>query len=77
LEQKQKGIETIVNLWNDRKERKPYLFGMGTDFMKIKYPMIWYDVLNMVSVLSHYSFAIETKAFKEFYPYFNHNFSKI
>jgi hypothetical protein len=67
IEQKQKGIQTIENLWNDRKIRKAYLFGMGTDFMKIKYPMIWYDVLNTVNVLSYYSYAIKTKAFKEMY----------
>ncbi len=67
IEQKQKGIQTIENLWSDRKIRKAYLFGMGTDFMKIKYPMIWYDVLNTVNVLSYYSYAIKTKAFKEMY----------
>ena len=71
IEQKQKAIQTIVNLWNDRKKRKAYLFGMGTDFMKIKYPMIWHDVLNTVNVLSHYSYAIETKAFKEMYGILN------
>jgi hypothetical protein len=67
IEHKQMGIQTIENLWNKRKMRKPYLFGMGTDFMKIKYPMIWYDVLNTVNVLSFYSDAIKTKAFKEMY----------
>lgn len=67
IEQKQKGIQIIENLWNDRKIRKPYLFGMGTDFKKIKYPMIWYDLLNTVNVLSYYSYAIKTKAFKEMY----------
>jgi hypothetical protein len=71
IEQKQKGIQTIENLWNDRKIRKAYLFGMGTDFMKIKYPMIWYDVLNTVNVLSYYSYAVKTKAFKEMYGILN------
>ncbi|NLI41303.1 MAG: hypothetical protein GX421_09010 [Caldisericales bacterium] len=67
IEQKQKGIQTIENLWNDRKKRKAYLFGMGTDFMKIKYPMIWYDILNAVNVLSYYPDAIKTEAFNEMF----------
>lgn len=71
IEQKKTGIQTIENLWNDRKKRKAYLFGMGTDFMKIKYPMIWYDVLNTVNVLSHYPYAIETKAFNEMFGIIN------
>jgi len=67
VEQKKKGVQTIENLWNDRKERKAYLFGMGTDFMKIKYPLIWYDILNTVNVLSYYPCAIKTKTFNEMF----------
>ena len=46
------GAETILSLWEQRKERKPYLFGMGTDFAKLKAPLIWYDILHVLDVLS-------------------------
>jgi len=34
------GAEALLALWQQRKERKPYLFGMGTDFSKLKAPLI-------------------------------------
>ncbi len=46
------GAETLLNLWEHRKETKPYLFGMGTRFKKLKAPLIWYDILHVVDVLS-------------------------
>ena len=48
------GAETILSLWELRKERKPYLFGMGTDFAKLKAPLIWYDILHVLDVLSQF-----------------------
>ena len=48
------GTETILNLWEQRKARKPYLFGMGTDFAKPKVPLIWYDILHVLDVLSQF-----------------------
>jgi len=64
---KEIGINSLLNLWKARTSRKPYLFGMGTDFKKIKYPMIWYDILNVVDVLSRFKSAISTNEFKEMY----------
>jgi len=51
------GVEMILQHWQDRKEKKYYLFGIGTDFGKLKYPLIWYDVLHVVSVLGRFEFA--------------------
>jgi len=48
------GAETILSLWEGRKARKPYLFGMGTDFAKLKAPLIWYDILHVLDVLSQF-----------------------
>jgi hypothetical protein len=48
------GAETILSLWEQRRERKPFLFGMGTDFAKLKAPLIWYDILHVVEVLSQF-----------------------
>jgi len=59
------GVSVLLNLWDQRANRKPYLFGMGTDFAKLKYPMIWYDILHVVDVLSHYPCAREDPRFRE------------
>jgi hypothetical protein len=48
------GVESLLNHWAIQKERKLYLFGIGTDFRKPKYPLIWYDILHVVDVLSRF-----------------------
>lgn len=50
----QVGAQALLNLWEHRKERKPYLFGMGTDFAKLKAPLVWYDLLHTLDVLSQF-----------------------
>lgn len=49
------GVEVLLNLWDQRKERKAYLFGMGTDFNKLKLPFIWYDILHLTEVLTQFN----------------------
>jgi hypothetical protein len=49
-----RGAESILQLWEQRKERRPYLFAMGTDFTKLKAPLIWYDLLHVLEVLSQF-----------------------
>ena len=51
------GVETLLNLWEQRKIRRPYLFAMGTDFTKLKAHLIWYDILHMLDVLTQYSWV--------------------
>jgi hypothetical protein len=46
------GAQTLLELWNCSRERHPYLFHMGTDFRKLKAPMVWYDLLHVLDVLS-------------------------
>ncbi|MDZ7264995.1 MAG: hypothetical protein ONB16_10450 [candidate division KSB1 bacterium] len=46
------GAEALLNLWVQRATKKPYLFGMGTDFLKLKAPLIWYDLLHVLDVLT-------------------------
>ncbi len=48
------GAEMLLGHWERRKERKIYLFGMGTDFRKLKYPFIWYDILHVTDVLHRF-----------------------
>ena len=65
LDEKEKAIETLLLLWKERKKRRPYLFAMGTDFCKLKYPLIWYDILNVVNTLSYFQSAVNRKEFIE------------
>ena len=59
------GIEMLLEHWQIRTEKKFYMFGIGTDFQKLKYPLIWYDVLHMVDVLSRYPSAVKDQRFLE------------
>jgi len=48
------GTSSLLDLWEKRRERHPYIFYMGTDFCKLKYPLVWYDILHVTSVLSQF-----------------------
>ena len=48
------GAETLLDLWTRRKEVRPYLFAMGTHFSRLKAPLIWYDLLHVLDVLSQF-----------------------
>ena len=60
-----KAAEMLLTHWDLRGERKYYLFGIGTDFRKLKYPFVWYDILHVVDVLSRFPFACDDPRFKE------------
>jgi hypothetical protein len=49
-----RGIEMLLGHWAQRGERKMYLFGIGTDFRKLKYPFVWYDLLHVTDVLGRF-----------------------
>ncbi len=53
------GAETLLNLWRESLTRHPYMFYMGTDFRKLKVPFIWYDLLNVLDVLSRFDWLRE------------------
>jgi len=59
------GVETLLSLWEQRGERRPYLFAMGTDFAKLKAPLVWYDLLHLTDVLSHFPWVIQDDRFLE------------
>ncbi len=46
------GAETLLSLWSESAVRHPYMFFMGTDFRKLKAPLVWYDLLHVLDVLS-------------------------
>jgi len=51
------GAEMLLSHWQHRGERKMYLFGIGTDFRKLKYPFVWYDILHVTHVLNRFPFV--------------------
>ncbi len=59
------GVEMLLWHWEHRREAKPYLFGMGSNFAKLKYPLLWYDILHAVEALSRYPFARSDPRFRE------------
>ncbi len=52
-----RGIEAQLTLWEKRRESHPYLFNTGTDFCKIKAPLVWYDILHVLDVLTQFESA--------------------
>ena len=52
-----RGIDMLLWHWEHQEERKIYMFGIGTDFRKLKYPFVWYNILHVVDVLSRFPLA--------------------
>jgi hypothetical protein len=48
------GAETLLNLWSESTSQHPYMFYMGTDFRKLKVPLVWYDLIHVLDVLSRF-----------------------
>jgi hypothetical protein len=61
----QLGAEMLLGHWEIQGQRKMYLFGIGTDFRKLKYPFVWYDILHVTDVLSRFPFAHKDQRYKE------------
>ncbi|MBI9104465.1 MAG: hypothetical protein JEY99_18770 [Spirochaetales bacterium] len=51
--------KSLLTHWEKRGEVKHYLFGIGTDFRKLKYPLLWYNLFHVLSVLSQSNFGRE------------------
>jgi hypothetical protein len=59
------GIEAILTHWEHQKDYKLKMFGIGTDFRKLKYPFVWYDILHVADVLSRFPQARCDRRFGE------------
>ncbi|HLP60439.1 MAG TPA: hypothetical protein VK186_16485 [Candidatus Deferrimicrobium sp.] len=59
------GCDALLNQWQERKTKRYYMFAMGTDFRKLKYPNLWFEITHVCKVLSHFPYARETKSFRE------------
>jgi len=61
----QNGIDSHILHWENRGGKKIYMFGIGTTFKRLKYPNVWFDILHVIDVLSHYPYALEYDEFWE------------
>jgi hypothetical protein len=59
------GVEMLLWHWEHQAERKIYMFGIGTDYRRLKYPFVWYDVLHVADVLSRFPLVHGDPRFKE------------
>jgi hypothetical protein len=60
-----RGTEMLLSQWAHQSGRKMYLFGIGIQFRRLKYPFIWYDILHVVEVLSRFPFVHSDPRFRE------------
>jgi hypothetical protein len=59
-------IDLLLSHWSRRKEpRRPYGYGMGTDFSKLRYPAVKYGILRVLDALSLYLHAVQNKEFQD------------
>ncbi|MBN1523543.1 MAG: hypothetical protein JW904_03565 [Spirochaetales bacterium] len=47
-------VEALLSHWEKQKEKKYFMFGIGTDFKKLKFPLVWYNILHVLEPLSHF-----------------------
>ncbi|MDE3090930.1 MAG: hypothetical protein KGJ80_16270, partial [Chloroflexota bacterium] len=59
------GAETLLTLWTQSKTQHPYMFFMGTDFRKLKAPLVWYDILNALDVLTQFPWLRQDKRLRQ------------
>ena len=58
-------IDLLLTHWDKRNEKwRPYGFGIGTDFQKLKYPAVTYGILRVLDVLSLFPYAVQSSSFK-------------
>lgn len=59
------GADSLLEIWQNRREQHPYMFFMGSDFCKLKYPLVWYDILHVTTVLSHFQWLADDSRLAE------------
>lgn len=64
-EEKKRAAGCLLRLWELSRQEHPYMFYMGTDFRKLKAPLLWYDILSVADVLSRSPSAAGDRRFKE------------
>jgi hypothetical protein len=59
------GVEMLLSHWAHQWDHKLFMFGVGTDYRKLKYPFVWYNILHVAEVLSHFPAARRDPRFVE------------
>ncbi len=59
------GVEALLDHWEHQRDDKLRMFGIGTEFRKLRYPFVWYDILHVADVLSRYPAATADARFGE------------
>ena len=59
------GVEAALSAWANRRAAHPYMFFMGSDFCKLKAPLVWYDLLHVTDVLSRFPEAQKDPRFTD------------
>jgi len=57
------GAEALLDLWENSLSKHPYMFYTGTDFRKLKAPLIWYDIVSVADTLSKCAWIHADKRF--------------
>ena len=59
-------IDLLLSHWSRRKEPwRPYGYGIGGDFSKLRYPAVKYGILRVLDVLSLYPHAVQNEEFED------------
>lgn len=61
----QQGIDSLLHLWSSSIDSHPYMFYMGNDFRKLKAPLVWYDLLHVLTILRKYDQARKDPRYSE------------
>ncbi len=57
-------IDLLLEHWRRQDEKwRPYGFGIGSDFKKLRYPALKYGILRVLDVLSMYPYAVKQPEF--------------
>ncbi|MBI4646091.1 MAG: hypothetical protein HY738_05700, partial [Bacteroidia bacterium] len=59
------GVNAFFELWKSQGVNKPYLFGIGSDFKKLKAPLVWYDILHILDILTCFPNLLNHSIIKE------------
>jgi hypothetical protein len=59
------GAEALLVFWQRSREWHPYMFYCGTDFRKLKAPLVWYDLLHALDVLSQCPWLLSDPRFQQ------------
>lgn len=59
----ERGTELLLGLWKDRATERRYGFGMGDQFLRLRYPFVWFDALHALEALSPFPWVWSDRRF--------------